>query len=407
MNPIVALGISLAFLVVLVRIRCDLGLAMIAGAVLLGFLSRLGIPGIARSLFAAWTNGTTADLAASLLSILYLENILRNNGYLQKVLASMQKLMGDARPIAASCAAFLGLLPSAGGALFSAPMVEAAAGDTALTPEDKSLINYWYRHVWEYFLPLYSGVILAARIVEVPVQRFALHMLPFGAAAVLIGLPACFRGIGRCGGAAAGRDFRRGAQVREMLLGMAPVLLVISAVLILQAPVWLAVATVIILLAIRHRYRPAQIVRLLKEGFSLRIILLVAGVMAFRGLLMDAGIVEALPGLFAGIGLPPAALVVLLPLTVGLLVGITVGAVGASFPLLLVFLGTGAEARMGSVVLAYMAGNAGVMLSPVHLCLILTVQFFQARMGRVWRRVLPPVLANLALAILYYLAFCR
>jgi uncharacterized protein len=46
--------------------------------------------------------------------------------------------------------AFLGFLPSLGGAIFSAPLVEAAGKPYDLSPERKTAINYWFRHVWEY-----------------------------------------------------------------------------------------------------------------------------------------------------------------------------------------------------------------------------------------------------------------
>ena len=41
-----------------------------------------------------------------------------------------------------------------GGAIFSAPLVKGAAEGLDATPGQLSLVNYWFRHVWEVAWPL-------------------------------------------------------------------------------------------------------------------------------------------------------------------------------------------------------------------------------------------------------------
>ena len=62
---------------------------------------------------------------------------------------------------------------------------------------------------------------------------------------------------------------------------------------------------------------------------------------------------------------------------------------------------------MGLVALAFVAGFVGVMLSPLHFCLVLTVQQFQADFGRVWRRTAPAILLILLVAVPYGLYVLR
>ena len=59
---------------------------------------------------------------------------------------------------------------------------------------------------------------------------------------------------------------------------------------------------------------------------------------------------------------------------------------------------------MVAYMLAYAGGYAGVMLSPVHLCLVLTAEYFKADLGAVYREVVKPVLAVLLVAVFAYLA---
>jgi len=403
MSPLLILGITLVLLVILVRLRLELGLAMLASAVALGLLGRLRPMTLLRTMGSAWWNATTFALAATLISILLLENIMRKRGYLYKVLASLRSLVADRRVVMALCPAFLGLLPSAGGAVFSAPMVEDAGAGLPLSPEDKSVINYWYRHIWECSFPLYPGIILAAKIFEIPVSRLVWHQFPFTILAILLGGVVALKRLGKEATPArvplpAAAKWRA---TRHLMVGVAPVLIVIVAVLGFGLEAWVAVLGMVLALVVLHRYRPRQIVDLVRESLSMRPILLVAGIMAFRHMLDAAGLVEALPGILTGLGFPPTALVVLLPLTLGMLIGLGQGFVGASFPLLLGIIGTGARADLGLAALAYVSGFTGLMLTPLHLCLVLTVQFFRANLWRVWRRLAPAMVLTLLLAIPY------
>jgi len=41
--------------------------------------------------------------------------------------------------------------------------------------------------------------------------------------------------------------------------------------------------------------------------------------------------------------------------------------------------------------LAYVGGFTGVLLSPIHLCLIVTIQYFKANFKKIYRILLLPV----------------
>jgi hypothetical protein len=58
----------------------------------------------------------------------------------------------------------------------------------------------------------------------------------------------------------------------------------------------------------------------------------------------------------------------------------------------------------GLVSLGFAAGFAGVMLSPVHLCYVLTCEYFQVDIAKVYRRLfIPSALVLAAAAIPLYL----
>jgi len=55
---------------------------------------------------------------------------------------------------------------------------------------------------------------------------------------------------------------------------------------------------------------------------------------------------------------------------------------------------------LGMLALAFGSGFAGVMLSPVHLCLVLTREYFEADLAKVYRRLWVPSALVLATAVI-------
>jgi hypothetical protein len=79
-------------------------------------------------------------------------------------------------------------------------------------------------------------------------------------------------------------------------------------------------------------------------------------------------------------GIPERLMVMALPFISGLATGITVGFVGASFPIVIPLMaGESLGSLLSVTVLAFASGFMGVMLSPVHVCLVVTSQHFKTR----------------------------
>jgi len=89
----------------------------------------------------------------------------------------------------------------------------------------------------------------------------------------------------------------------------------------------------------------------------------------------------------------PAGLVVFaVPFVVGLLTGVTSAYIGVAFPIIVPLLGTGALNINAGMILAFAGGFMGVMSSPVHLCLVLTSQYFKASIARTLFTVAVPII---------------
>ena len=106
------------------------------------------------------------------------------------------------------------------------------------------------------------------------------------------------------------------------------------------------------------------------------------------------------------LGIPLILLIMVLPFISGLTTGISVGFVGASLPIAFSLLGPEASLaeRLGTLMLTYPFGFIGVMLSPVHVCFIVTSEHFKTSLVKSMGRILIPsaivLAASFAIGIL-------
>jgi hypothetical protein len=74
-----------------------------------------------------------------------------------------------------------------------------------------------------------------------------------------------------------------------------------------------------------------------------------------------------------------------LPFFSGLTTGIAVGMVSASFPVVIPLLAP--EEKAAGVLTAFAFGYVGMMLSPIHVCYVVTAEYFHARLPALYGRV--------------------
>jgi integral membrane protein (TIGR00529 family) len=384
-TQLIKIGASFALIVGLLRLRWNIGIVMIMGGVFLGSVFLIGPFRQAQIILASSIDIVTVNLVSGLVLIMVLENIIRKKGILKRMLEAVVNVAQDRRIAMAVLPGVIGLLPSAGGAAFSAPMVQEAAAEVGVGPEHKAFINYWFRHIWEYISPLYPGVVLAAAVTGVPLNKFLLSQSPLPLVVVGVGALLGFRGM-KGQDIAGKRDMK---EIRALFLTLLPIIMSLVLVIIFKMPLALAMISIVIAMFAIFRYSAKEIVATLRESISLNVILMVIGIMVFKGMLGASGAIEALPAYFRQSGLPTGLVFFVLPFIVGLLTGLTVGFVGVTFPIIMAMMGGSPD--LGVITFAFASGFAGVMLSPTHLCLLLTIRYFNADVAGTYRLMYVPV----------------
>ena len=402
MTDLLKTSAVLILIIVLLRRKVSMSAVMPIGALSLGIIYLTPPLEFIKATVVAIFAPKSLEMTLTLALTMVMENILRTTGMLKRMVSSLSAAIPDRRFVMAAMPAMIGMLPSPGGAIFSAPMVNEAAGEARIDPEQKALINYWYRHIWEYVSPLYPGIILAAGITGLSTQTLFIVNLPFALSVIAWGVLFCFRGIGKqeIQTPSAGRK----QEFLTFFTMISPIILALLLVVIFRVNAALALSGAVLALYACHRYTPAMIFKNLRESVSGKALFLVIGIMIFQEVLRTTGALGGISTFFAASRMPVHLLLFLIPFIAGIMTGLTVGFVGITFPLLLPLMGA-SEPSPALVALAFGAGFAGVMLSPVHLCYVLTCEYFQADIAKVYHRLfLPSALVMAAILIPLYLS---
>src|SRR3989304_604879 len=106
----------------------------------------------------------TIQLGGAMILVLIFNALWKESGQLNLVINKIEHVFQDSRITMAMLPAIMGLMPIMGGAYLSAPLVDQSSAKLNLKNEHKAFINFWFRHLWEYCLPTYPGVLLSASI---------------------------------------------------------------------------------------------------------------------------------------------------------------------------------------------------------------------------------------------------
>ena len=415
--------ILLVFLIVLLAIRqkLSLGNAFVIGAVCLGLIFGMSPPKIALSILMSVTHLKTLALAVIVSLILVLSHSLEAGGQMARLLDRFQGLVRHAGLNLITFPALIGLLPMPGGAIFSAPMVKNLGRRRQLSGAKLSYVNYWFRHIWEYWWPLYPGVLLTTAMAGIDLWLFVVILFPLTIAAVVFGywpLRLLTENLPKGDGIAGAETSNLGSFFYELQ----PILLVIVLGLGLGAALTpllnlykLEVSKEIgliiaLLLAIgwvwhRNHLTSTQRRKILIRRELLLMIFMVLSIMVFEQVLRDSKAAEAVSAELIRWKIPLFSIAIILPMLVGLVCGITIAFVGTTFPILIsLIISTGqGDFMLAYMMLAIVSGFVGVLFSPVHLCLMLSNQYFETSLTKVYRYLLVPCCGLLITACIYFL----
>ncbi len=388
MNIFLVILLAAIAIVTLLRYKMPIGVAILSGGLVMWLCLDRTLASLVESAVMTVEQSRTYDLLFSLYFVMCLEIELRRSGTLDGMVKALNRLFKSTRVTLATMPAFLGFLPSLGGARFSAPIVEAASAKMNLKPETKAAINFWFRHIFEVSSPTIPGMILACAIAGIHVSDLVLHLLWFSVAAFVIGwlvLLAPLKKHDHISSEPVSIEAKL-QNIFDVVLAIAPVVvnLLLMIVFDISAAISMGIVTAAMIPILRLCGRRANLREILLGALDYKLLGNVCLILYFIGLLTTTGALEQIVAIMTSAAIPTPVVFAILSFIIGMLTGMSQGYISMVMPI-------AASISFGSIDYAGLAmvfGCAGQMITPVHLCFTISVDYFKANFFKTLKPVL-------------------
>jgi integral membrane protein (TIGR00529 family) len=402
-------GILLAY-----RFGLGLGYSIFIFAAVLTVWTGTGLAGCAYQIHMLLSPENYLLLVVILLLLFFTES-LDKTGKMNRTIGALSDWLKSPRLLLAGFPALVGLLPMPGGALFSAPLVAAVDPENRLKPAHKAAINYWFRHIWEYWWPLYPGIILAIKYSGLSSGLFFLIQMPFTLAAALGGFAFIMRTVERKDPLQKpGKLDIKETAVTLWPIGVLVGLSLLGSFALPAAGMSKTLANIVamvgglgvglVVIFWKNTGAISRTIPMFAKKNTWEMMLLVFGIQVFSSALTiplsdggSATLVMSMRDEFLRMGIPILLVIALVPFISGAVTGVAFGFVGASFPIVFALLGPSPHINvvLAATTFAFGCGYMGMILSPVHICFVVTNEYFKSRMFSTYRYILLPVLVVL------------
>lgn len=405
------IGVILAFIMILVFIKykINLGLAMISAGILVGITSGLGLSTLTL-LLEGLLETSTLELLGIVVMIGILGYILTETGSMKTMLDSLFALIYSPKALLMLAPGLISLLNVPGGAIMSAPMVDEIGNKVDLSPEDKTSINLFYRHIWYFCYPLNQTLIMTGNLSGINKNALITYSFPAMIVGILSSYIYNFRNIKHNEKA----DYDKKIKIdsfKKLLLNLMPLIVVLILGLVFKVNFLCALAAGIIMALLNNNDRKQTTLKdrvsmgwdrakiMIIPGINRGLVYSFAGIMMFRKVIEASGILPVFSDFLIGLGIPLWILIIIVAFVASLTTGLSPAAIGLTIPLFMPLL-PGGLADIGYIGLLYIIASVGYLISPIHLCLALTKEYYKSNLVGVYKELAIPIAGIIAASII-------
>lgn len=403
--------ISLGFLVLLLYKRVNLGIALNAAAILLALIGVewSTIPAI---IYATTSDQLTLSIVLATFGIMLLSQLYKETSVINRLSGSLSRILNNPKIVISVLPAVLGLLPVAGGALMSAPLVDSEADKLKLKPERKAYLNLWFRHTIFPVYPLSQILIMTAALTGTTVPSIILRQIPVVAVMVLVGYIIGFAKLPKseCKDETAPRSDSR-SSLKEFLVAFSPILATIIVAVGLGLSgfgfsasgfdVLIATMIGLLVLVAISKMRLNTFLKPFKSWGIYGITAAAYGAFLLRNTMTAAGISGIFKTFVTSGNIDIIFLLAIIPTVMAFMTGSPSGGVATAIS---IFAGV-LTFSPATASLIYMSAYLGYTMSPTHLCFVFTVDYFKSTLGKVYKYVIPSIIATFAATLAVYILF--
>lgn len=286
----------------------------------------------------------------------------------------------------------MGMLPTPGGIMLSAPMVRELGDRIGIDRPHQAAINYFFRHQWEPVWPLFPAIPLIQSMFGISAFVLISHNIAItlcGAAGGVIFLlfakmPAKNQ-----------KDWSKGRFLSDLLSfshALWPIMLVTILYAVINVPPAAGLLAALFIFLYFNKVPLNRWLAIFKSGVEIDFVLLIFGALLFK-LNLEAGrAIPAVVQFLTEVNISKYIIIFFLPFMVAFLTGVTMPTVAITFPFLMPFIGTGRQMQVGLETLAFSGLACGLLLTPIHLCLALSASYFETPLSKILLKLAGPVL---------------
>ena len=388
------IGLLLAFVVIFIlRFRdFDFAGSILIAAGIIGITSGKPLIIFVDALMETVRDKTTWELCAAVGFITIFGYALKETGHMVELIDKLRSFV-PSRFLLALIPALFGILSMPGGALMSAPFNAPESERLKLKPEHRTFINVWFRHVWYWASPISPSTLVACSIAGITITDFIRVNFPIFILTWVIGFAISWKWIQKVE-----KVEQREKDYVGSLVGLSPILVTVALTLV-GVPVWACVAVGIAMVIVMRKVDLKRASTFVTKGVKLDLIAAVFATLYFRYMVVESGSVTTLLGNILGMGVPLLLLFIVVPLLVGAISAQPTLGIGIVFPILMPLV---APINVNWMTIMFAGIVAGYTASPLHLCLILTNQYYRSDLNKVSRYLIPGLLLLVGLMIVYH-----
>lgn len=388
----IKLGSIVVALIILLRLKIHLALTIFLLSAYTVVLFQIDLKTAVTAAGQAMIKQGTWQLFVVIVMVIYIAAVQKAKKMFDRLVSSLNSIIRDSRIVAMVSPAIVGFLPMPGGALMSAPLVEISTKKMNLKPEFNTFLNYWFRHVWEYVWPVYVALLFFETLSGIPLKTIILYQAPFSLLNIVNGLIISFLYFKK-------HNIKRqkphktttfSQTLKDLFEGVWPILLVILLFFVLSVSLYISLVLVAFILTLVKHLKPKEIVNKLFNKDMGKIILLIASVLIFKEIIEVSNAFATLRTMEVSVGMVVGS-IFLVSFSMGFLTGVNNAFIVISYPILLPLIQSlSSDHFVLMSVYVYVIGFAGILLSPVHFCLVLTNEYFKSNLYHVYRYLAPP-----------------
>jgi len=416
------IGVIIAFIVILVLIRrkVNFGLTLLLGSIIIGVFSLqviapIDIPKtmIEVSFYSFETHQivtSTIELALLMTLIFVLAKCMQETGAITKLIHSLRGFFSKGGTLGVIPAVY-GLMPNPGGSLFSAPLVDAEGNKYKLDKDQKNFLNVWFRHIWFPIYPISQAMIILCSVnfSNIPMGTLILANVIGFLAFVLIG----FLFLRRFIGPGPSKKENTPREYHGLIYLLPPIVPLffypLTYVGLSDIRCFLLGVTVsIILLYILTKTNWKTYGQMLKKSLTWKLAFAVFGIIIFQEMFKASQVHILIQQLMSSVAFPALVIIIVIPFLLGALTGSDFGALAPlSYSLVAPFFLFSGVSLLGATSLIFMSSFLGYLISPIHLCNVLSSDYLKTDTTRMYKYFIPAVVATLCVQIVFVLVVFR